>query len=104
MAHYKEAAWISTGRGQGGVPAPMPSVQYSQGIRPPGHMAAFFRIRGQASHGITNTADNTMVFVVMGLLNCLQFMTTRGDNIYIPTNSIYDLVKMGRVQAELFNF
>ena len=75
----------------------------------PGHVTAFFRIRGQVSKGITNTADNTMVFVVIRgevgvMINSLQFMATRGDTIYIPPNSIYDLINMGRDQAELFNF
>ena len=41
VASYEKAAWISIGREQEGVMAA--SVQYSQALRPPGHVAVFFR-------------------------------------------------------------
>ena len=107
VAPYKEAAWIPIGREQEGVTPD--SVQYSPGLRPPGHLTSFLRIAGKASKGVTNSADNAMVFVVMRgevtvVLNSSQFMATRGDTIYIPPHNTYNLLNMGRDEAELFNF
>ena len=107
VAPYSEAAWIPIGREQEGVAAA--SVQYSQGLRPPGHVTSFIRIGGGASKGITNSADNAMVFVVMRgevtvTLNSTQFVATRGDTIYIPPHNTFNMINMGRDEAELFNF
>ena len=107
IAPYKEAVWIPIGREQEGA-AP-DSVTYSQGLRPPGHVTAFIRISSQASKGITNSADNAMVFVVMRgevtvVLNSSQFTATRGDTVYIPPHNTYNILNMGRDEAELFNF
>ena len=107
IAPYKEAAWIPIGREQEGAAAN--SVQYSQGLRPPGHVTAFIKIASQASKGITNSADNAMVFVVMRgevtvVLNSSQFTATRGDTVYIPPHNTYNILNMGRDEAELFNF
>ena len=78
----------------------MDSVHYSQGLHPPGHVAAFFRIRGQASKGLTNSADRTMVFVMIRgeitvMIHSLQFMATRGDIIKIhrPTQQLQGVPK-----------
>ena len=105
VAPYKEAAWIPIGREQEGV-APN-SVQYSQGLRPPGHLTSFLRIASKASKGVTDSADNAMVFVVMRgevtvVLNTSQFMATRGDTIHIPPHNTYNLLNSGRDEAELF--
>ena len=104
VAPYKEATWIPIGREQ-----PVASVQYSQGLRPPGHLTSFISIGSQASKGITNSADNAMVFVVMRgeltvTLNSTKFMVTRGDTIYIPPHNNYNLLNTGSDEAELFNF
>ena len=104
VAPYKEATWIPIGREQ-----PVSSVQYSQGLRPPGHLTSFIRIGSQASKGITNSADNAMVFVVMRgevtvTLNSSNVMATRGDTIYIPPHNNYNLLNTGSEEAELFNF
>ena len=104
VAPYKEATWIPIGREQ-----PVSSVQYSQGLRPPGHLTSFIRIGSQASKGITNSADNAMVFVVMKgevtvTLNSSNVMATRGDTIYIPPHNNYNLLNTGSDEAELFNF
>ena len=104
VAPYKEATWIPIGREQ-----PVSSVQYSQGLRPPGHLTSFIRIGSQASKGITNSADNAMVFVVMKgevtvTLNSSKFMANRGDTIYIPPHNNYNLLNTGSDEAELFNF
>ena len=107
VAPYKEAAWIPIGREQEGVtPA---SVMYSQGLRPPGHLTSFLRIASKASKGVSDSAENAMVFVVMRgevtvVLNSSQFMATRADTIYIPPHNTYNLLNMGREEAELFNF
>ena len=107
IAPYKEAAWIPIGREQEGAAAN--SVQYSQGLRPPGHVTAFIKIASQASKGITNSADNAMVYVVMRgevtvVINSSQFTATRGDTVYIPPHNTYNILNMGRDEAELFNF
>ena len=107
VAPYKEAAWIPIGREQEGVT--LDSVQYSQGLRPPGHLTSIIKIASKASKGITNSAGNEMVFVVMSggvlvVLNTSQFMATRGDTIYIPPHHTYNLLNMGPDEAELFNF
>ena len=107
IAPYKEASWIPIGREQEGAAAN--SVQYSQGLRPPGHVTAFIRIASQASKGITNSADNAMVYVVMRgevtvVINSSQFTATRGDTVYIPPHNTYNILNMGRDEAELFNF
>ena len=107
IAPYKEASWIPIGREQEGVAAA--SVTYSQGLRPPGHLTAFIRIASQASKGLTKSADNAVVYVVMRgevtvVLNSSQFIATRGDTVYIPPHNSYDLLNMGRDEAELFNF
>ena len=107
VASYNEAAWIPMGREEEGVTPT--SVQYSQGLRLWDHVTSFFRIGSQASKGITNTADNAMVFVVMMgevtvVLNTSQFTANRGDTIYIPPHSTYNLLNMGPDEAELFNF
>ena len=104
VAPYKEATWIPIGREQ-----PVSSVQYSQGLRPPGHLTSFIRIGSQASKGITNSADNAMVFVVMRgevtvTLNSSNVMATRGDTIYIPPHNNYNILNTGSDEAELFNF
>ena len=104
VAPYKEATWIPIGREQ-----PVASVQYSQGLRPPGHLTSFIRIGSQASKGITNSADNAMVFVVMRgeltvTLNSSSFMATRGDTVYIPPHNNFNLLNTGSDEAELFNF
>ena len=104
VAPYKEATWIPIGREE-----PEASVQYSQGLRPPGHLTSFIRIESQASKGITNSADNAMVFVVMRgeltvTLNSSNFMATRGDTVYIPPHNNYNLLNTGSDEAELFNF
>ena len=107
VAAYREATWVPIGREQEDVtPA---CVMYSQGLRLRDHVTSFFRIGRQASKGITNTADNSMVFVVMMgevtvVLNTSQFLATRGDTIYIPPHSTYNLLNMGQDEAELFNF
>ena len=107
IAPYKEASWIPIGREQEGAAAN--SVQYSQGLRPPGHVTAFIKIASQASKGITNSADNAMVYVVIRgevtvVINSSQFMATRGDTVYIPPHNTYNILNMGRDEAELFNF
>ena len=104
MSPYKEATWITIGREAGSMRMWRQIVFSTARVSAFRVMTAFFRIRGQASKGITNTADNTMGCVVtrgkvMVVLNSLQFMATRGDTIYIPPHSIYDLVNMWRVQA-----
>ena len=107
VAPYKEAAWMPIGREEEGVAAA--SVQYSQGLRPPGHLTSFIRLAGQASKGITYTKDNAMMFVVMAgkvtvTLNTQQFVAARGDTFYIPPYNTYNILNMGREEAELFNF
>ena len=107
LAPYKKAVWEPIGREQEGVEAA--SVQYSQGLNPPSHVAAFIRISSQASKGLTNSAANAMVFVVMRgevtvVLNSSQFMATRGDTVYIPPHNSYNILNMGQEEAELFKF
>ena len=107
VAPYKEATWMPIGREEEGMAAA--SVQYSQGLRPPGHLTSFIRLAGQASKGITYTKDNAMMFVVMAgkvtvTLNTQQFVAARGDTFYIPPHNTYNLLNMGREEAELFNF
>ena len=107
VAPYKEAAWMPIGREEEGVAAA--SVQYSQGLRPPGHLTSFIRLAGHVSKGITYTQDNSMVFVVMAgkvtvMLNTQQFVAARGDTFYIPPYNTYNILNMGREEAELFNF
>ena len=106
VARYKKAAWINIGREQEGVA--VASVKYSKALRPPGHVAAFFRIEGQASKGLTNSANSNMVFVVMRgeitvMINSLQFTATMGDIVYVAPYKNYTLFNMGQEEAELFN-
>ena len=107
VAPYKEATWTPIGREEEGMAAA--SVQYSQGLRPPGHLTSFIRLAGHVSKGITYTQDNSMVFVVMAgkvtvMLNTQQFVAARGDTFYIPPYNTYNILNMGREEAELFNF
>ena len=60
FAPYKKAVWEPIGRAQEGVEAT--SVQYSQGLRPPGHVTAFIRISSQASEGLTKAGASLGAF------------------------------------------
>ena len=105
VAPYSANTWTHIGRAAEGV-APA-SVQYSQALRPPAHLASFIKLAGQTTKGVTNTAANTLVFVVMEgevtvVINSSQFVAGRGDTFYVPGNNTYNLLNMGHSQAELF--
>ena len=105
VSPYAERSWQSIGRQVNGV-APE-SVQYSQALRPPGHLTSFLKLTGQSTKGITNTANNTLICVVMEgevtvMINSAQFVASRGDTFYVPANNTYNLINMGRNIAELF--
>lgn len=105
VAPYAERSWLGIGRQDNGV-APE-SVQYSQALRPPGHLTSFLKLTGRSTKGITNTANNTLICVVMEgevtvMINSAQFLATRGDTFYVPANNTYNLINMGNIVAELF--
>ena len=109
IAPYKELAWMPIGREEEGVAAA--SVQHSQALRTPEnqHLTSFIKIGSNAIKGLTNSADNTMVYVVMkgeltAVLNGSQYVLTRGDTICIPPQNIYDFINMSQEEAELFSF
>ena len=87
VAPYSANTWTHIGRAAEGV-APA-SVQYSQALRPPAHLASFIKLAGQTTKGVTNTAANTLVFVVMEgevtvVINSSQFVASQGDTFYVP--------------------
>ena len=96
------AKWVSIGKEH------KRSVKYCRGLRTPGHLTSFLKIASGTSKGNTDSAGNSTVFLVMRgevtvVLNGLQFMTTRGDTIYIPPQNTYNLLNSGRDEAELFS-
>ena len=105
VAPYSENNWLNIGRASEGVAAD--KVQYCQALRPPAHLASFVKLQAQSTKGITDTANNTLVFVVMQgevtvVINASQFVASRGDTFYVPPNNTYNLLNMSHSLAELF--
>ena len=105
VAPYREINWQNIGREAAGMSPE--SVQYSQGLRPPGHLTSFVRMVGKSTKGITNTATNTLICVVMEgkvtvMINSSQFVATRGDTFFVPHHNTYNLINMRDSTAELF--